>query len=369
MRNIRKLLICIFLLCGMQYLSAVELHGTPRGFAQHNGKLYDVRQAIANRRVELIREINQESERRAARRGRLNNSGSDDNDEIDRESSILTEPMIKELAKSIEKAGGGQYKCHAEGRTLVFDFLLLDESFLKEFETDKIAGSLENEFSALYASNFIDIRYDLHYKDKVGIDRTKQVFLRLPDLLNFNSETKEKYSTKGHKKALGVNLTMLKPKGWKAKEGDGPHIVQNFEYKQGTNYVSYMIYMKDLPTFFSKREAKEILEGGEKYGIKYEDFGKDFLGGNIDVLSSTMDVVGNYPARRIEYKMSAERSGVTINIYGVSWMIFYEDVYVVVGGSVNTHDQNAMPMFGHMFDLITNNVRFYDQYNDKNYGK
>lgn len=282
---------------------------------------------------------------------------------------IFPESMIKVLAKEMEKNSNGMYECHAEGRTIVVELYLMDESYLDELNADKIASELDDDFSAVCACHFINIRYDISYKDRLGALRKKQVFLRLPDLLNFNSETKEKYSTKGHKKALGVNLTMLKPKGWKAKEGNGPHIVQNFEYKQGSNYVSYMIYMKDLPTFFSRREAKEILEGGEKYGIKYEDLGKDFFGGNIDVLSSTMDVVGNYPARRIEYKMSAKRSGVTINVYCVSWMIFYEDVYVVVGGSVNTHDQNAMPMFGHMFDLITNNVRFYDQYNDKNYGK
>ena len=128
-----------------------------------------------------------------------------------------------------------------------------------------------------------------------------------------------------------------------------------------SQFFSLAYYICSIPT--------DYMDELEDAGIKYEDFGKDFLGGNIDVLSSTMDVVGNYPARRIEYKMSAKRSGVTINIYGVNWIVFYEDVYVLVGGSVNTHDQNAMPMFGHMFDLITNNVRFYDQYNDKNYGK
>lgn len=59
-----------------------DLYGTPRGFIQRNGKLYDVRQAIENRRVELIKEINQESARRAAQRGRSIDSGLDDEEDV-----------------------------------------------------------------------------------------------------------------------------------------------------------------------------------------------------------------------------------------------------------------------------------------------
>ena len=78
--------------------------------------------------------------------------------------------------------------------------------------------------------------------------------------------------------------------------------------------------------------------------------------------------MGNYPAHRVEYKYTAKKQGLTLNIYGVAWMIFYEDVYITLYGAANTGDPKEMKMFGNLFNLITTNVHFYDQYNDKNYG-
>ena len=283
--------------------------------------------------------------------------------------TIMSESMIKEFAKALEKKGNGQYDCYADHRTLVFEFYLSDNSYLKEMDRDKIANNLEDELASMCATNFINVRYIVHYWDNAGNARVKQVNLGASDFLGVNGN-KEIYSTKNHPKAYGVNLTMVKPKGWIAEEGDGPHIVQKFTVKQGCNYTSYMIQMNEMPTFVSKREAKEIFSGKDGYGINLDEWTNNLFPGmdNVVIISTSDDVVGNYPARRVEYKYTATRQGLTITLYDVAWMIFYEDVYITLYGGANTDDPKEMKMFGNLFNLITTNVHFYDQYNDKNYG-
>ena len=283
--------------------------------------------------------------------------------------TIMSESMIKEFAKALEQKGNGQYDCYADHRTLVFEFYLSDNSYLKEMDRDKIANNIEDELATMCATNFINVRYIVHYWDNAGNARVKQVNLGASDFLGFNGN-KETFSTKSHPKAYGVNLTMTKPKGWTAEEGDGPHIVQKFIVKQGGNYTSYMIQMNEMPTFISKREARDIFSGKDGYGIDLDEWTNNLFPGmdNVVIISTSDDVVGNYPARRVEYKYTATKQGLTLNIYGVSWMIFYEDVYITLYGAANTDDPKEMKMFGNLFNLITTNVHFYDQYNDKNYG-
>ncbi len=283
--------------------------------------------------------------------------------------TIMSESMIKEFAKALEQRGNGQYDCYADHRTLVFEFYLSDNSYLKEMDREKIASNLEDELAAMCATNFINVRYIVHYYDNAGNARVKNVNLGASDFIGLNGN-KELFSTKDHPKSYGVNLTMVKPKGWTAEEGDGPHIVQKFTVKQGGNYTSYMIQMNEIPTFVSKREAKEIFSGKDGYGIDLDEWTNNLFPGmdNVVIISTSDDVVGNYPARRVEYKYTATRQGLTITLYGVAWMIFYEDVYITLYGGANTDDPKEMKMFGNLFNLITTNVHFYDQYNDKNYG-
>ena len=85
-----------------------ELHGIPSGFAQHSGKIYDVRQAIANRRAELIKEINQEAERQIILRSRSADNDLDDDDDIiqgkvDKDVTTSDDKVTKEPNKTEEQ--------------------------------------------------------------------------------------------------------------------------------------------------------------------------------------------------------------------------------------------------------------------------
>lgn len=283
--------------------------------------------------------------------------------------TILSESDIKTLASELEKRSNGQFNCHSEGRTLVFEMFILDNSYLKGLTNDKIVNSLEDELVVLCATNFIQVRYDIYYWDNAGNERKKKVDLGLSDFLNYNSDTRERISLKDHPKAKGVNLSLVKPRGWTNKEGDGPHIVKKFEAVQKNNYVTYMVHINSLPTFVSRQEAQEVFDddSNQQEGLKelIDDWFNELP--NVKILSERTELVGRYPAKRVEYTYKPTAQGVTFKLFAVSWIIFYEDTLVTLTGTSMSDDKDEMQRFGILFDMITGSVRFYDQYTDRDY--
>lgn len=283
--------------------------------------------------------------------------------------TILSESDIKTLASELEKRSNGQFNCHSEGRTLVFEMFILDNSYLKGLTNVKIVNSLEDELVVLCATNFIQVRYDIYYWDNAGNERKKKVELGLSDFLNYNSDTRERISLKDHPKAKGVNLSLVKPRGWTNKEGDGPHIVKKFEAVQKNNYVTYMVHINSLPTFVSRQEAQEVFDddSNQQEGLKelIDDWFNELP--NVKILSERTELVGRYPAKRVEYTYRPTAQGVTFELFAVSWIIFYEDTLVTLTGTSMSDDKDEMQRFGILFDMITGSVRFYDQYTDRDY--
>lgn len=286
--------------------------------------------------------------------------------------NIASEKDIRDLAIGMQKKGGGQFECYADHRTLVFEFYLLDNSYLENFDRNRIVDNLEPDIAALCATNFIDVKYIIHYTNKYGNEAVKNIRLNSSDFLNLSGNTKEVYTTKDSPKGLGVNMTISKPKGWEAVDGDGPHIVQKFEVKQNGNYTCYLIQMNAMPTFISKKEAKEIMSGNPEYGVEWNSYIENIFPAsaeNSKIISVSDDIVGTYPAKKVEYSYQASKMGVTMSIYGIGWMLFYEDVLISLNGCTTSDDKKEFNGFNALFSLITNSVHFYDIYNDKDYAK
>ena len=283
--------------------------------------------------------------------------------------AILSESDIKVLAAELEKRSNGTFDTHVEGRTIVVETFLFDNSYLKGLNNENIANSFEDDLVVLCATNFINVRYDIHFIDNAGNQRKKKVYLGLSDFLNYNSDTQERISLEDHPKAKGVNLSLVKPRGWTNKEGDGPHIVKKFEAVQKNNYVTYMVHMNSLPTFVSRQEAQEVFDDDrhQREGLKelIDDWFNELP--NVKILSERTELVGRYPAKRVEYTYRPTAQGVTFELFAVSWIIFYEDTLITLTGTSMSNDKDEMQRFGVLFDTITGGVRFYDQYTDQDY--
>jgi hypothetical protein len=172
-----------------------------------------------------------------------------------------------------------------------------------------------------------------------------------------------------HPKAKGVNLSLVKPRGWTNKEGDGPHIVKKFEAIQGNNYIAYMVHMTSLPTFVSKREAQEVFDSYSEDKNELGQVINDWFSKlpNVKILSERTELVGRYPAKRVEYTYAPTAQGMTFKVYAVAWMIFYEDTLIALVGSAMSDNKDEMQQYGTLFDMITGSVRFFDQYTDQDY--
>ena len=283
--------------------------------------------------------------------------------------AILSESDIKVLAAELEKRSNGTFDTYVEGRTIVIETFLFDNSYLKGLTNENIANSFEDDLVVLCATNFINVRYDIHYIDNAGNERKKKVYLGLSDFLNYNSDTRERISLEDHPKAKGVNLSLVKPRGWTNKEGDGPHIVKKFEAAQGNNYITYMVHMTSLPTFVSKREAQEVFDSYSEDKNELGQVINDCFSKlpNVKILSERTELVGRYPAKRVEYTYAPTAQGMTFKLYAVAWMIFYEDTLIALVGTAMSDDKDEMQQYGTLFDMITGSVRFFDQYTDQDY--
>ena len=73
------------------------------------------------------------------------------------------------------------------------------------------------------------------------------------------------WDTTGHPKAKGLEIKMKIPAGYQAKEGERPHIVQNFVNTTTDSKVTRMclIYVKDMGQEISKKDASEFFNDYE----------------------------------------------------------------------------------------------------------
>jgi hypothetical protein len=279
--------------------------------------------------------------------------------------AILSESDIKVLATEIEQRSNGTFESHAEGRTIVIETFMFDNSYLKGLTKENIANSLEDELVVLCATNFINVRYDIHYIDNAGIERKKKVYLGLSDFLNYNSDTRERISLKDHPKSNGVNMSLLKPRGWIVQEGERPHIVQHF--LSHDKLTRYMIQINPMPTFISKRESKEWLDTEDVVnGWITEGLGSTAC--NIKILTMTNEVIDSYPAKKATISYSISRNGLDLDLFSAIWWIIYEDSLITLWG-VKTFPENEdeMKKCELLFSLITNNILFPDHYIDYSY--
>lgn len=173
--------------------------------------------------------------------------------------------------------------------------------------------------------------------------------------LTFQGQLGEYHSIADHPKAKGVNLKIKTPKGWEVKEGDRPNIVVKFV--KGTE--NYLVMVKDLPTFFSKSQARELFSDPEYVNNLSEEFETIF--NNVNISNQRIVTVDNYPALEFEVSGSKEQLGLTINFKMKIWQIVYEDKIINLHGTAVNNEKSSTLL--NFFTILTNSVVLPDQYN------
>jgi len=275
-------------------------------------------------------------------------------------SQVLSENDIKQLAQKVNTELAGMdigngitvRACYSFGRTLVYQYDVDDFWFPPEkMKEDLISNFKEAGYAEIYFNS--DVNVDFHYYS--GNKLLKKISIKSNEFSNLHFKLGDFISINGHPKAKGVNLQLKQPIGWKLEESDFPNIVIKFCYK--TN--SYIVNVKDNVSFFSRKEAKELLSDSEYINNLMFEYSSVLK--QSEILNHKIVTVDRYPALEFTIRGNHERTGIEIRIIMKSWMILYEDKIILLqcGGE----DGKEFKTLENLYNLITNSVIFPEQYN------
>lgn len=191
-------------------------------------------------------------------------------------------------------------------------------------------------------------------------------YIERPENLFDDGFTKE-YSTRGHPKSEGVDLSIKYPASWTAEEGRRPNIVQKFtgESRHGTTMATILV--REFPTDLSSDASASdfdkailALDREEMYGsifpsAKVIETGKVRLAGEPAIWGRYQAVV-NRAGRKIDY------DGLTFTMARHSNMV---QITYAAGRPLGSNSAGAQAIFEHhsgLFQRMTNSIDFFGRY-------
>lgn len=172
------------------------------------------------------------------------------------------------------------------------------------------------------------------------------------------------FSTKGHTKAKGANFTIEYPNSWAASEGKRPNIVQTFVSDGGRGHESAIIVTKQLPlppgTVLTREDLGQLLAPSEL---------REMLPSGAVLVAAQSTEIDGEPAGVFEYKMRADRAGITFLIHAWTVTFFSANILVQVQfsvsgpakkqGEVSRRMEKAKPIF----TLMASSIMLPDKWN------
>ena len=185
-----------------------------------------------------------------------------------------------------------------------------------------------------------------------------------PTAKEFLDGNKTKFSTAGHPKAKGVNMSLYYPRSWVAQEGERPNIVQKFVGKGQDALAIALIHISSPPfpagTSISPSELEEILT---------PDNLKDMLPDGATLISAKSTKIDGLPAGILEYSQRLENAGMTLKGQSISYIFVVGTTMIQFQCSVlsaPTSSSHAlasrMDEFKPLFFLMANSIVLADQW-------
>ena len=170
------------------------------------------------------------------------------------------------------------------------------------------------------------------------------------------------FSTLGHPKAKGVNLTIAYPSSWMAKEGERPNVVQKFVSEGGRGMEMFLIITKALPvpegTVITIAELRDIFGSPEL---------RESVPPGAVLIDARETTIEAMPAGILEYRQIENRAGISVEIQVISY-IFVQGTTLVqvmcsVGQLPSRRDLSLrMDSYRPLFSLIANSIVLPDRW-------
>ncbi len=187
-------------------------------------------------------------------------------------------------------------------------------------------------------------------------------FSQTSDLQAFISGHKTKYSTEGHPKAKGINISIEYPSYWQISEGESPNVIQQFT-SEGTNtLIQCLILIKNQPffmRFFSSKHISDVMFSSKTIKELTPE-GAIFIKGE----KATYD---GQPGAWLIYAMQSERAGLTAETYMIQHIFLYSGKMIMlqcgVGGLANSSPkvEQEFTRYRPVFQLIGNSIIIHDK--------
>ena len=145
-------------------------------------------------------------------------------------------------------------------------------------------------------------------------------FVKSPEL-EFATGYTGTFSSKGHSKAKGVELTVQYPLSWKQFEADRPNIVQKWTSDGGHGTDIFMVQVRMLPSLPTPRESAELFT---------ESFVKNMFDEGGKALSYTTGRLEKLPLGIVHFTQTAKRLDLTVNTRGVLYYIIHKDAFITL---------------------------------------
>lgn len=185
-----------------------------------------------------------------------------------------------------------------------------------------------------------------------------------PEVKKILSAKKKTYSTLGHPKSQGLNISVKYPSAWVAKEGKRPHIVQKFTGSStGSIVPGCMIIIQELPSigkiFLDGQTAEEIFSEGVK----------DYIPPGAVCIDGGTTKIDAEPGAWVKYYFEQENSGVKIGMYSLQYMFFYKgSIFALqcsIGGSASEKLilKDTFSSYLPVFQDIGNSIYIPDKWN------
>ena len=175
---------------------------------------------------------------------------------------------------------------------------------------------------------------------------------------------REKFNTKNHPKAKGLDMTISFPKSWIAQEGERPNVVQKFLGENDFAVVTLTTAKLPIPAGepLTKVEMEEMFSPAEL---------KDYVPPGGTFVKAETTTIENLPTGMLEYSLSQSRAGTTVNLQGLIFVFIAGDIMVQIQGQVGVEPNSGIsatqqmakikPLFMQMANSVVLNSAYRKQ--------
>ncbi|MCJ7776843.1 MAG: hypothetical protein MUP16_00785 [Sedimentisphaerales bacterium] len=189
-------------------------------------------------------------------------------------------------------------------------------------------------------------------------------FSQTSEIQAFLGGQKTKYSTEGHPKAKGINISIEYPTNWQRSEGERPNIVQVFTAGASGGFVpSCLILIKEQPSFLKLFSSEDISEA-----MFTQETLKEMIPEGATFIKGEQTKYDGQPGAWMVYMTHSERAGLRAEIYILQHMFLYSGKLIVldcsVGGLAGSGAtvENEFARYLPLFQLLGNSIVIHDKW-------